>query len=764
MNAGFQDYSDSLQQYSQDLSSLHEELQKAKDLSAVAEVQGKLLKIINQAAELHSTVAKSLKKSNSSILGKALALFQSIVGKKTENKPLETLQQSLARVGAYGRSLEAQIESKQKALIREQAAELLAKTYTQPASHPEPYEASFSVVRTAEKISQRPNLSATELNALKRSFIVERASLRIDDSAAINGEYIETLQTLAELLDRELQSTPSDRDLMAFKELVTTASTDAKQAFREKAAVMMAFTDKQMAVLKAFAEGKSPANDKEAVSWFEVAHQMHWDFENPFSIPITMEDFAQLAKNALSLPSHQFHSLLQDSAELRERLDLLAKAETGVRYYALGHDFNVDAHLDEVIAIKTAYLRALKEKSRELYQARPITVGVMGGGPGGWSRAFVAGIKGANVKLIDDRSTYTRPNVIKLQATKQMALFGMAERLKKKNESSDGSTVSISALEKSFMELATEVLGTVKVEGKFLNVLPDAKTGKAGYLYQDKEGKVEFTAADLIVDATGSNAAVASALMVGRQILSEGDLMVAIVLEKAAGDAKHLTKGREVVQLATPQSDYLLIQLDAKQQSALQKFKKSNPSKEKLQSFLKKLCLPSASKSKVSWISDFDVVLGERALPAELVGDTLVMQSGDAMATPDPKAAQGTMHAIQGSLPFSKAIDDMRQRSPTSQVHRAFTRAAIIQAQEVEELSFRSRGGVESATLAYHVKELVSKGKLSTDEAEVLIAVEEKVKFQIILTSAEKEKLQAIRAKAESDADLGIILNFLEPL
>jgi hypothetical protein len=533
-----------------------------------------------------------------------------------------------------------------------------------------------------------------------------------------------------------------------------------------------------------------PADGKALLQWFSSAHTLYWDFHNPFSLPITFDDFEMIANAALE-EKHPLHGLVKDVQGLKEPLELLRLTGAQVAKHAVGMMIDTrGAYLDEVIQIKTRYLQELRTKNQE--SGKAISIGIMGAGPGGWTRALVAGIKGAQVQVIENRTEYTRDRVIKVNQLEQLLLLGVTERLIKKGQldpDADIIRVPIYALEQTLEEIATELFGTkeVKVEGKVIDGLPGGPQGKGAYLYKLPDQTAALGHADLIVDATGAKAQVASSLLVGKTILSEPQMMFSVLLKKGAvSDVTKPANFQEVAHFSTPNEEYLFIQLSSQGQAELKaaqlqvldmqeeikrlknEGKAISEQRVKLQdaeAHLEELMTNALGELGISVddiildrfgkksLSAFSASIEERKSPCHIVGNSLVMQSGDALATPDPKAALGATHALLGATLFSKALDDLLQKVPLNQIHRTFSLGAMNQARALETESFGARGSIASATLAFHLRELVARKVLTSEESRLLESLDAKARHGIAFTAQELAFLVELEPRLEGSSE-----------
>lgn len=97
------------------------------------------------------------------------------------------------------------------------------------------------------------------------------------------------------------------------------------------------------------------------------------------------------------------------------------------------------------------------------------------------------------------------------------------------------------------------------------------------------------------------------------------------------------------------------------------------------------------TKDQVQSVASFNVELHQRLKPSTVYGASLVMFSGDSLATPDPKSGVGANHAIGGSAIFAKTLDDRLNGVSPEQTSARFNYASRIHMEGVTQSGLAKR-------------------------------------------------------------------------
>lgn len=179
------------------------------------------------------------------------------------------------------------------------------------------------------------------------------------------------------------------------------------------------------------------------------------------------------------------------------------------------------------------------------------------------------------------------------------------------------------------------------------------------------------------------------------------------------------------------------------------------------------------SDREVVKVSTFPVQVAKRKA-AVIVGNSLVMQSGDALITPDPKTGLGANTAIKGARIFAKTLQDLSQidsngHSPSPESLEASYRnhsfASTAQAEGMVSASSKIRiqqGSNAYSTMDYAFHELSKRADLVTaDEIKMLQGLLQRKRLEQPFTAEDKQALNAFVKKWDlEDPDNGFWTKF----
>ncbi len=152
----------------------------------------------------------------------------------------------------------------------------------------------------------------------------------------------------------------------------------------------------------------------------------------------------------------------------------------------------------------------------------------------------------------------------------------------------------------------------------------------------------------------------------------------------------------------------------------------------------------------------FRIEISQRK-PAVIVGNCLVQQSGDALATPDPMSGTGCNTALKGATIFARSLGALQAGKSTDQQLRDFTFATNKQTRALVEDSFTARtepskGIHQKATPAYIFQRAISTGTLSQTDKEVFERLEFKASHKIPFSKTDQKLWQKLRPRIQTVA------------
>jgi hypothetical protein len=361
------------------------------------------------------------------------------------------------------------------------------------------------------------------------------------------------------------------KEVDLLRNFVQQIACDVESGISSAINTLLRMDKETLDMLKAFQNKEKPDSTQTQLTWFTQSTALYWDLHNPFEIKIGAEIATKTILKALDERKSSSSTLLsgldqEKIQELEKRAKLLSSAVDAVTNYAQGSISKEIIGKNPKIAVeaKAAYLKE-KRKAIIAGQKPSVQVNIIGGGPGGLTRALVAGIKGENATVIEKRSDYARQNVVKIHETPITQFFGIHDRLLFNNKIDDlhSNSVSIMDLEEALVEIGCEIYGddTFKMQGEVVDILP-GKANQMGCIVKTGKESTVWLPGDLFVDATGARADIAKILHVDSTLLGTQQTMVAVVLKKENQD-KVATDGKkfdQAVSLSTPDYNYALIQ------------------------------------------------------------------------------------------------------------------------------------------------------------------------------------------------------------
>lgn len=381
-----------------------------------------------------------------------------------------------------------------------------------------------------------------------------------------------------------------------------------------------------------------------------ACHDLYWDFHNPFGCGIDSAHWA-LFKD--------YFSDAQDRFTLFERLlPTIERYGNGAKYRQL-FDESIWQH-------KIQYLR-----NKRVERAH-IRVAIFGGGVAGLIRLLVGWLGGADVRLYEkEHPQYSHPNVLKIRLLPMLDYFGIRDWLLYRQKIYNFASPILCVMPQDL----NAVLRTLMSE------LGASACLQAGYEFSgidakgvDIEGKTRFKDKPaIVVDATGVRAIVAEALGNKALALTDESLIVVAMFDDVVairnGDEEYTTRALKQFALATPECRCELILPQKHIQQKLMQLQDAGQ-QEEANRLLRKIALEGAeddpdldhthviNESQIRSVAAYRITLAQRRC-AQLVGDIIVQQSGDSIATADPLAAIGTTTALKGATIFSKSTELM---------------------------------------------------------------------------------------------------------
>lgn len=157
------------------------------------------------------------------------------------------------------------------------------------------------------------------------------------------------------------------------------------------------------------------------------------------------------------------------------------------------------------------------------------------------------------------------------------------------------------------------------------------------------------------------------------------------------------------------------------------------------------------TKSDVKQIAPFNIELHQRDQPSVVYGKSVMMYSGDSLATPDPKSGAGAGHALAGGTLFSKVLDDQDNGRTPDQIRTRFNHGSELQTKQVTGQGISSRKQIKTEdpglTTTYILGQSESLGFIDHDDNSFIQIMASKKEHGGAINEQEKEKLGTILDK-----------------
>jgi outer membrane lipoprotein SlyB len=644
---------------------------------------------------------------------------------------------------------------------------------------------------------------------------------------------VNDIKILADFLNKPSKQILSP-EMQQLKNLVTEMALEMCGVFEKGMEQLLNVSqDKlKMHMLKEISRNKEPKSDVERLQRFEQCSEIYWSYSDPFEAHFGLDGFCNIVLDSLSGKETPFRSLFEkmpkkEKNNLMKTITLLKQSSSQIQDTVTGKiykDLRNDPSLRQaVIEIKTRFLGHKRAQNKNL-NSEPVSVNIIGGGPGGMIRSLIAGIKGHTATVIEMRESYTRHNMVKLVETDIIKYFGIRERLEQRghiDSKTSAIEVKLKDLEDTLDDIAQEIYGgeEYRMTGQVLDILPGSDS-KAGCLIKKgaKNGPKEdvFLTADLHVDSTGARADMAKMLGIGTQKIADSQMMVALVMKGETG-GKGKTEGEtefsSAIPLSSPDQHYSLIQPSVKNQEilgdliatktevwrkmtrlqeniekmstsaidlrpnieaaldekTLRSIKKHKGDKynikllesanrqlmslkkehmkieKKIDSVLLRIASEQQErkieKDDIEQIAPFNIELHQRIEPSIVHGTSIMMFSGDSLATPDPKSGAGAGHALAGGTVFAKVLEDKRNRLTPEEIKVRFNYGSQQQMSQVTGQGVSSRMQLQEdpkLTETYFLHEGVKLQFLTAEEAKTLEILSSKKIYGGFLTPEEQ--------------------------
>jgi len=159
----------------------------------------------------------------------------------------------------------------------------------------------------------------------------------------------------------------------------------------------------------------------------------------------------------------------------------------------------------------------------------------------------------------------------------------------------------------------------------------------------------------------------------------------------------------------------------------------------------------TVTKSDVKQIAPFNIELHQRDQPSVVYGKSVMMYSGDSLATPDPKSGAGAGHALAGGTLFSKALDDQDNGLSPDQIRTRFNHGSKMHMEQVTGQGIGSRKIIKTEdpglTTTHILKESSKLEFIKEDDVTLIQVMVSKKKYGGTINEQEKEELGTILDK-----------------
>lgn len=459
-------------------------------------------------------------------------------------------------------------------------------------------------------------------------------------------------------------------------------------------------------------------------------HDLYWSFNSPFETSIDFKDFLQLCHVIKSDKNHPLHSQVSKNSEQIEKLSEHGKKIThygngdGYREFYMKNPELAKAHKKEFIrSIRTTNLEKLKGKEPNVL--------IIGAGPGGLMRGLVGALKGVNTTIVEKRDTNTRSNMVKISNLKMLDFFGVRDHLITQNQiflTDEFTSVSISSLQNA-LDDSIKTLFDGEISKKTGYEVSEIKSqdGKTVCNCKGKDKTEISFQPDIIVDSSGAGASVAKLIGNERKVVSSAKSMMVAAVFNLNGNRKSeenseikKTRNSLQVQLDRPGMQYELILPGETQQKKLFKIEetmsKTIPGTDQWErlikqknELLKEIAIAAGkkhglseeeAKNNINMLSSFPIDVSHRR-PCSIVGNCIVQQSGDSLATPDPLSGTGCLTALKGATVFSRSLDDLIENKSKEEQFQNYNYGSKVQTDFLisKSLFMRSIGMVLSGRL-----------------------------------------------------------------
>lgn len=747
---GINDISKKIQDYASFVEHAEEDLITAETAVKVLAIQDRLIDVINSSGRFFDQLYQPRQAASTSEITEMTTRLKNIV--------------------AYAKSILVTIEKKQQ----EQGRELVRSQEM----------AGIGGIKSIDELIV--NLCTLPIpESLVKKF--EDLIVRFTGGEAITGDRRYSLADINLLIELEplLRNEPSATQLIG---LVAEVRSSIREAFNKRINIL------QNCEIPA---ATMPRTNPDKHKYLCDCHDLYWEFHCPLEDQIAFTQFIQIYSILESNPRvRDFIGTPLFDENLKAKIALLDNRKGIIQRNVNLLDMTLTLQdLSALMNHKVSYLQQKVVESRKKLRRIPEVV-IVGGGPGGLMRALAGGVKGTHVQVFERRAEATRANIIKLGQVSSLHYFGVLDLLFSRGKlglRSDQPNVQIMHLEQALKEMVEMILGDDLIH--IGQELVDVRVGRDG-----NEGPIETMCltkatggnspaichrADIIVDATGSTAAVAQILGNPREEYSKPMFMIATVIyprreredlgQEAAVPAalpfQDEASGWYALGLDTPEREYLQIQPDPDMQTRLMTLQTEIRSlsegtakqakKAELQKLITDIAVAKARQKlgaafrpeDIESVGAFPVQVGARQ-SVILLGDSLVMQSGDALTTPDPKTGLGATTAMKGATVFSKALDDLTNpHCGLGESYRNFAFGSDRQSKVIVDVAAAVRSGEGSfATVSFALNQLTQGGGvLSKAQGHLIQRLMRKQKYKFSFSPTERHELAAIKVAWDSN-------------
>lgn len=538
--------------------------------------------------------------------------------------------------------------------------------------------------------------------------------------------------------------------------------------------------------------------DRTKLNTLKELSDLYWVFYSPLGLKISIADFKIMLpffKDRLSQANQlEFHGLIDSSMvfiqDLEPDIETMMNVILVENYPKLGSD-----NLKELRQHRLDQLENLRRENRQ-HQSNP-NITIIGGGPSGLIRGLTSHVLGANWQLVEKRRDQNeqwgekgRKNYINVNSsiiTASLMFFGVYDdlilrnRVEKNlelNTSKDEHLIQlqIGVLEES-LHHSLKALQEKNGEGKFIKgEIKSIITGEILDIKNNKLTKTEVSIkksepasekeppfySDIIIAADGANGTTAKLLGISREKLSTETVLFVATLENKTNKSipnspfssqSNLTSQQVLFNGYTDKNAWVTMRLDDKSEEYIQMKKQEI---QKIQDpILKEIEQKKFDRELHEFASSYFKTEGELNLvrPVSITitkaktavvrqGNTILLNTGDSYATPDPSSRSGVQLALISNITLAYMLNSYQRKvdMPTSQAGYDYFMDALYK-DELVDKSFWGRKDYQKLNTESNIQLInqLQGGKISIETADKLKMLNEKMLQRALYTHEDIE-------------------------